>query len=55
MVLPIIDYKLQKFQQYDNITEMKGYKCNNVLKVKQEWVCIFTTSKAKSLGEMELG
>ena len=34
---------------------MKGYKCNNVLKVKQEWVCIFTTSKAKSLGEMELG
>ena len=36
-------------------SEMKGCKCNTVLKVKGEWVCIITTSKAKSLGEKELG
>ena len=31
--------------------EIKGYKCNIVLKVKIEWVCIITTSKEKSLDE----
>ena len=35
----------------DSYLEIKGYKCNNVQKVKIEWVCIITTSKAKSLDE----
>ena len=39
----------------NSYSEMKGYKCNIVQKVKKEWVFIITTSKAKSLDEMELG
>ena len=35
----------------DSYLEIKGYKCNIVQKVKIEWVCIITTSKAKSLDE----
>ena len=38
-----------------NYWKMKEYKCNTVRKVKKEWVCITTTSKAKSLDEEELG
>ena len=36
-------------------SEMKGHKCNTVQKVKKEWICIITTSKAKSLDQKELG
>ena len=36
-------------------SEMEGSKCNTVQKVKKEWACIITTSKAKSLDEKELG
>ena len=35
----------------NSYSEMKGYKCNTVQKVKKEWVCIITTNKAKSLDE----
>ena len=38
----------------NSYSEMKGYKCNTVEKVKKEWVCI-TTTKSKSLDENELG
>ena len=37
----------------NSYSEMKGYKCNTVQKVKKkEWVCIITTSKAKLLNEI---
>ena len=39
----------------NSYSEMKGYNCNTVQKVKKEQVCIITTSKAKSLDEKELG
>ena len=32
----------------NSYSEMKGYKCNTVQKVKKECVFIITTSKAKS-------
>ena len=39
----------------NSYSEMKGYKCNTVQKVKKEWASIITNSKAKSLDEKELG
>ena len=39
----------------NSYSEVKGYKCNTVQKVIKEWVCIITTSNAKSLDEKELG
>ena len=39
----------------NSYSEMEGYKCNPVLKVKQLWICIITTSKANSLDEKTLG
>ena len=36
-------------------SQIKGYKCNTMQKVKKIWVCMITTSKAKSLEEKELG
>ena len=35
----------------NNYSEMKGYKCDTVQKVKKEWVYIISTSKAKSDGK----
>ena len=36
-------------------SDMKGYMCNIVHMVKKEWICIITTSQAKSLYQKELG
>ena len=38
----------------NSYSEMKGYKCTTVEKVKKDWVCI-TTTKSKSLDENDLG
>ena len=39
----------------NSYSEMKGYKCNIVQKVKKEWVSILITNKARSSDEKELG
>ena len=38
----------------NSYSEMQGYSCNTMQKVKKEWVCIITTSKAKLLDKKEL-
>ena len=35
-------------------SEIRGCKCNTLQKVNKEWICIITTSKAKSLDGKKL-
>ena len=51
----IIQHIMRDSVTLNSYSEMKGYMCNTVQKVKKECVCIITTSKAKSLDEKELG
>ena len=51
----MIIHDMRDSMTLNSYSEVEGYKCNTVQKVIKEWVCITTTSNAKSLDEKELG
>ena len=50
----MIIHDMRDSMTLNSYSEVEGYKCNTVQKVIKEWVCITTTSNAKSLDEKEL-